>query len=395
MGSYPDPVTLLDVEAERRVAGIEAYGALESVPRPELRAVVELAAMICQVPMATVNIITATEQHQVATHGFDASICRREDSMCAAVLHADTPVVVPDATIDPRFRDNPFVTGELGAVRFYASHPLITPDRVAFGTLCVFDEEVRVLSPAQAGALGTLADRIVDVFELQVAHARLERSNDRLASFAAQVTHDLKTPLTTMSLSLELIRDELEDGAVAEEVVPLITRALGGSARMTTMVEDVLTFARLGTQIAPLPVDLAAVLSLVRHDLGSLLSEVDLAVGDLPVVQGDEVQLRSLLQNLLSNAAKFRVEGRGPVISVTARRAGPRWRIEVTDNGLGVPPEQRERIFEPMVRLDKRIEGVGVGLATCRRIAESHKGFVGADAGPRGEGSVFWVELPA
>ena len=387
-------MTLPDPEDERRVAGIEAYGALDARPHPELQGVVELAASICGVPMATVNIVTGSEQHQIATVGFEASICRREDSLCAAILLEDAPVHVPDAAVDLRFMDNPFVTGELGRVRFYAAHRLVTRDGVPFGTLCVFDEEVKHLDESQLAALSTLADRIVDVFELQLAHARLARSNDRLAAFAGQVTHDLKTPLTTMSLSLELIRDELEDGAATADVVPLITRALGGSARMTTMIEDVLTFARLGTEIEPVPVDLAAVTSLVRSDLGSVLSDVDLTVGDLPVVPGDEVQLRSLVQNLLSNAAKFRVEGRSPVVSVTAHRVGERWRIEVADNGPGVPEEQRERIFEPMVRLDRRIDGVGIGLATCRRIAESHSGTTGATAPRTGEGSLFWVELP-
>ncbi len=382
-------------EDERRVAGIAAYGALDEVPRADLVAVAELAARICDVPMGTINIVTDVEQHQIATFGFDASICQREDSMCAAVLHEDAPVVVPDAALDPRFMDNPFVTGELGSVRFYASHRLLTSDGVPFGTLCVFDEEVRELRPDQIGALGTLADRIVDVFELQLAQLRLERSNDRLAAFAGQVTHDLKTPLTTMSLSLELIRDELEEGAEAGDLVPLINRALGGSKRMTTMIEDVLSFARMGTSVDPVPVDLAAVAAEVVSDLESQLAGVELSIGDLPTVPGDRAQLRALVQNLLTNAAKFRHEDRAPVVSVSATRAGDRWRLEVADNGVGIAEDQRERVFEPMVRLDKRFDGVGIGLATSQRVVESHGGEIGAVANPTGEGSVFWVELPA
>jgi len=381
-------------EDERRVAGIEAYGALTGVPRADLVAVAELAARICDVPMATVNIITDVEQHQIATHGFDASICRREDSMCAAILHEDAPVIVADSRLDPRFMDNPFVTGELGSVRFYASHKLVTRDGVAFGTLCVFDEEVRDLTPVQAGSLRTLAERIVDVFELQLAQSRLERSNDRLAAFAGQVTHDLKTPLTTMSLSLELIRDELEDGSEPADLVPLINRALGGSKRMTTMIEDVLSFARLGTEIDTVPVDLAQVAAELVVDLSAQLEGVELTIGDLPTIPGDAAQLRALLQNLLTNAAKFRAEDRPPTVSVTASKFGDRWTIEVADNGIGIAEDQRERIFEPMVRLDKRIDGVGIGLATTKRVVESHQGAIGASANPAGQGSVFWVELP-
>ena len=231
--------------------------------------------------------------------------------------------------------------------------------------------------------------------QIEEMRARLELSNDRLAAFAGQVTHDLKTPLTTMSLSLELIRDELEDGATSDEVMPLITRALGGSARMTTMIEDVLAFARLETYVDPEPVDLAAVTAAVVDDLASGLDGVELTIGELPVVPGDHALLRSLVQNLLMNAAKFRSADRPPLVSMTASKDGPRWRIEVADNGIGVPADQRERVFEPMVRLDKRIDGVGIGLATCHRVVDAHEGVIGVTTPPSGEGAVFWVELPA
>jgi signal transduction histidine kinase len=236
-----------------------------------------------------------------------------------------------------------------------------------------------------------LEETLATVAELR---ALLERSDDRLAAFAGQVTHDLKTPLTTMSLSLELIRDELEDGASAADLVPLISRALNGSARMATMIEDVLAFARLGTSIDPVPVDLAKLAAEVVADLAGRLEDVTLTVGELPVVPGDEALLRSLLQNLLTNAVKFRSPDRPPAIAVTSSRTGSQWRITVVDNGVGVPEDERERVFEPMVRLDKRIEGVGIGLATCRRVVQAHEGAIGVTDNPSG-GATFWVELPA
>jgi len=227
------------------------------------------------------------------------------------------------------------------------------------------------------------------------ADGRVETSDERLAAFAGQVTHDLKTPLTTMSLSLELIRDELEDGATAEDVLPLVTRALRGSARMLAMIEDVLAFARVGTSIDPVPVDLAKVSADVIADLGSALDGVEVVVGDLPVVPGDETLLRVLLLNLLGNALKFRCPDRPLEVAVTAHRAGAgSWRLEVVDNGIGIPEADRERVFEPMLRLDKRVEGLGIGLATCRRVVDAHGGAIGVGGNPAGAGSVLWVELP-
>lgn len=243
----------------------------------------------------------------------------------------------------------------------------------------------------EAGVHRRSGDPAAEIAELR---SRLASSDERLAAFAGQVTHDLKTPLTTMSLSLELIRDELEDGAAAEDVLPLIGRALRGAARMSSMIEDVLAFARVGTTVDPAPVDLARITADVVTDLGSALEGVELEVEDLPTVPGDEALLRSLLLNLVGNAAKFRDPGRSSVVGVSASRQGHGWRLEVVDNGVGVPEGQRERVFEPMVRLDKGVEGLGIGLAMCRRVTDAHGGSIGVTDGPGGVGARFWVELP-
>ncbi|MGN6780750.1 MAG: hypothetical protein ACTHJH_04550, partial [Marmoricola sp.] len=113
---------------DSRVAEIGKYRVRTDPPRADLVALVGIAAQVAQVPMATINLITDTEQHQIASHGFEASICAREDSMCNLVLHEQDPVVVPDASRDPRFATNPFVAGVLGAVRFYATYQLRTPE---------------------------------------------------------------------------------------------------------------------------------------------------------------------------------------------------------------------------------------------------------------------------
>jgi hypothetical protein len=91
----------------RRVSAIGDYGVLARPPGRDLQALVELAAQVCQVPTAAINLIGDHEQHQLATVGFERGICAREDSMCNAVLHTSGPVIVPDARVDERFADNP------------------------------------------------------------------------------------------------------------------------------------------------------------------------------------------------------------------------------------------------------------------------------------------------
>lgn len=379
-------------EDQRRTRSIEQYDVLTHPPRLELNAIVELAAQVCGTPMATINLITDTEQHQVAAYGFDAAICRREDSMCAAVLDQDTPLVVPDASLDDRFRDNPFVTGVIGNVRFYASHQLTTLDGVVIGTLCVFDEARRTLDDNQVEALGTLAERVVDVLELSLRSRELARSNERLTSFAGRVSHDLKSPLTSVSMSLEMLRERLSDDEQAADAIWLLERAIKGSHRMAALIDEVLSYATLGGAMSAAPVDLDEALTDVLADLVGSLAGVDVRRGDLPTVVGDAVQLRSVLQNLLDNASKYRHPTRPLAIAVTAEQvADDRVAVSIADNGLGIPEADRERVFEPRVRLTDDDRGSGIGLDTVRRVIQAHGGTIGITETPGGGTTVTFV----
>lgn len=393
-----------------RLRELDRYRVLLDPPGPELVALVAIAAQVAEVPMATINLITARDQHQIAATGFDPAICAREDSMCNLAIELEEPVVVADARQDHRFSSNPFVTGRIGHVRFYASHQLRTPGGVIFGTLCVFDEEVRELNADQRKALAQLADRIVDVLELGVrtreltatvaelerTRAELERSNSQLTAFAAQVSHDLRNPMTGMDLSLSMIAEELAalPDDVSGDLPFLLDRARGSLGRMQGLVDDLLDFAKVGGTRADEDVDLDAVLADVRADLSVQLADADVTVTPLPHVRGDAVQLRSALQNLLANAARYVAPGERPRIEVRGA-ANPRGvAIEVVDHGLGVPEEHRERIFEPLVRVHKHIPGSGIGLATVRSVMDSHHGFVSVRETPGG-GSTFRLEFPA
>lgn len=397
----------------RRVAELDRYRVLEEPPRQDLLALVEIAAQVAGVPMATINLITGTEQVQVAAAGFDASVCAREDSMCNVVLHVGHPVIVPDASRDERFRDNPFVTGVIGRVRFYATHQLVTPAGVVIGTLCVFDEQPRTLTEEQEHALAALADRVVDLLELELRtrelsstvvtmerlHAELERSNEQLAAFAGQVSHDLRNPLTALSMSLRLIDEQLAGAEVdADEITWLVGRALRGADRMQSLMDALLAYARVDAEPVRVGVDLATVMVAVEDDLATALEGATLTVGSLPTVVGDPVQLRVVLQNLVANAAKFTRPGEPARVEVAGRRVdGIRgsagWRIEVVDHGVGVPVHQRERVFEPFTRLHAKVPGSGIGLATVRRVVDGHGGRLGLAETPGG-GTTAWFELP-
>ena len=395
-------------ERERTDAVIERYGVIGAPVGRDLQALADLAAQVCGVGHAAINLLTATEQHQVAAAGFDAGVCAREDSMCAAVLDDPGLVLVADASRDDRFRDNPFVTGEIGRVRFYASAALTTPEGTVIGRLCVFDSEPRGLRREQRELLTSLAERVVDALELRLRSRQLEeslsrltlaqeelhRSNEKLALFAGQISHDLRTPLTALLVNVEMLTEE--QSVIDDPMLSTLAKgALGAGRRMTAMITDIHDHALLGADLRRVPVDLAEVVTDVLRDLRPLVLEAGahVEVGPLPAVCGDAQQLYAVLLNLLSNAVKFQRAGVAPVIEVRARGEGGRDRIEVRDNGPGVPVSQRERVFDLYARADAATPGSGIGLATARRIVETHDGEIGLEAA-EGGGTTVWFSLP-
>jgi signal transduction histidine kinase len=131
----------------------------------------------------------------------------------------------------------------------------------------------------------------------------------------------------------------------------------------------------------------------VLEDLATALEGAKLEVGTLPTVTGDPVQLRAVLQNLVANAAKFTRPGDRAAIAISSRRTRGGWRVEVSDHGPGIAPGERERVFQPLARVDEDVEGSGIGLTTCRRVIDAHGGRVGLAESPGG-GTTAWFELP-
>jgi signal transduction histidine kinase len=394
-------------EEQNRAAVLEQYGVLTQ-PTSDLQALVDLVAQVCDAPNAAINIITHDQQRQIATTGIDPSVCSRDDSMCAAVMSVAEAVVVSDASLDERFSTNAFVTGDIGNVRFYASAPLTTPDGSTLGRLCVFDDEIRTLTPEQEHALVTIAGQIMEVFELRYRTGQLEtsltelarlrdelrRSNRHLTHFAGQVSHDLRSPLTAILANAELLAGEpAVEGD--PDLTSLVDAVNAAGLRMNRMIEEILGFASEGGRVELAETDLGQVLDLVLSDLAPLVQQKGATVerASLPRVTADADLLYSVLLNLLSNALKFTREDVPPVITVTAERGDARWRVIVSDNGIGIPEERRQAVFALHVREETGREGHGIGLATTRRLVQAHQGEVGVEESAAG-GTAVWFELP-
>lgn len=233
--------------------------------------------------------------------------------------------------------------------------------------------------------------------ELAQRNADLERSNADLEAFASIASHDLKSPLRVVRGFLDLLERTSSD-RLGEEGVSFVQAAQRGAARMEELIDDLLSYSMAGRAHLELEqVDLGRVLDEVLADNATLMADAGATVtaADLPTVTGDETQLRQLLQNLVTNAVKFVGPGVTPDVGVAAERIAAEWHIAITDNGIGISPDDRDRIFGMFTRLhgQEAYPGTGIGLAVCQRVVAAHGGRIWVDDAPSG-GTRFTFTLP-
>jgi PAS domain S-box-containing protein len=225
----------------------------------------------------------------------------------------------------------------------------------------------------------------------------LERSNHDLQQFAYVASHDLKTPLRSISGFIQLLERKyahsFEKGAQA-----LIDRTQAATRRLEQLTDDLLAYARINSDMAPfVMVDLHGVATEVTQLLDAAIHEAGarVVIDKLPTVRGARSQLVQLVLNLLGNALKYRCSGPSE-IRISAARQGSDWVISVADNGIGIEPQHYERIFEVFKRLHGQSEyaGTGIGLAVCRRVVHQHGGKIWVRSVP-GQGSTFQFTIPA
>jgi light-regulated signal transduction histidine kinase (bacteriophytochrome) len=226
--------------------------------------------------------------------------------------------------------------------------------------------------------------------------SELARSNAELEQFAYICSHDLQEPLRMVSSFLGLLEERYRD-RLDERGLGFIQRAVDGATRMQNLVRDILSFSRVGRgERAEEVLQLTQVVDEAVANLQAAIEHTGARIerNDLPAVRGNRLQCVQLFQNLLSNALKFQGEG-PPLIRITAKKEGPRWRISIADNGIGIDPTHHKRIFQLFQRLHGReqYEGTGIGLSLCQKIVLAHGGTIGVDSEP-GKGSVFWFTLP-
>lgn len=396
-------VTAGGVMPSARAAVLAEYGVLDTPSEREFDEVVLLAAQLLQVPISTITLIDGDRQWFKARVGMPVAETPIGQSFCAFAVESSATLVVPDATLDARFATMANVTGDPN-IRFYAGAPLINPEGVALGAICVIDSVPREITAEQQGALEALSRQVMAQLELRRASLRLLEV-DRIRDDAlALVAHELRNPVHSILAFAELLLDDEGDGSLDGWQRIAVESMEQSGRRLAVIAEDLLLLRQLETANLPLgfgPVDAGSVLeravasaSPVAGQKGVAL-RLELPPRPLPLT-ADPVRLGQAVDNLLGNAVKFTPEGGAVTVGLAGDRAGVV--ITVADTGPGIPPADLPHLFLPFYRLESArrsgAPGAGLGLAIARSIAERHGGSIDV-ASEVGRGTTFSIRLPA
>jgi PAS domain S-box-containing protein len=266
--------------------------------------------------------------------------------------------------------------------------PILNEDGELFGAVMVFRDVTRRREAERA--LGAA------YHELEVTAAELRRSNGDLSEFAYVASHDLRSPLKTVTMYSQLLQRRYGNKLDAEGK-ELLSEIEGATKRLGALIEDLLEFSTVSSEreYSLTPIDAELALGMVLDNLRAIITDSGATVdsGPLPKVRIGTTSLIQLLQNLVANAIRYR-SAAPPLISISAQLEGAFWHFYCRDNGVGISPEHYQRIFEPFKRLHgHEIPGSGIGLALCRKIVDRYGGRIWVES-IVGEGSTFQFTLP-
>ena len=432
---------------ELRIEKLKSYLVLDTAAEEHFDKLTALAASICDTPIALISLLDNSRQWFKSRIGLETCETPRDISFCQFAIHHDTFFEVPDTSVDPRFSQNPFVTGE-PHIQFYGGQPLITPDNFRIGTLCVIDTKPRKLTDEQKTAINTLAQEVVMHLELRIKSIELKQATEtevrrtkdllihsgKLASLGqmiASIAHEVQNPLWVVDMAVQNQKQQ------AQELSQLLEQLKGttdNQAKLTTTIEHFLETSSknqslMETAVGSLNEVTKALKTQSHRDLhpsydvsidqvlaeallitqGKLLGcEVVSDIPKLPPCCCFRSQLGQVFINILANAAdaiadqkqKFNLQGteyQGEIHirAETSDHEGEQGiKISFSDNGTGIPVSTRPHVFTEFFTTKSAGQGTGLGLSLSKSIINTHRGTIDiCDSELNGVKFSIWIPL--
>ena len=392
----------LSENEEERLAELLSYDVLDTEAEQLFDDLTTLASQICETPIALISLIDPDRQWFKSRVGLDAEETSREIAFCSHAILQEEVFEVPNATLDPRFHDNPLVTGSPD-IRFYAGAPLITPSGHAIGTLCAIDRKPRTLTEAQKTSLQTLSKSVVAHLELKRKNRELERTSQFKSDFLSYISHEIRTPLNAINTFSRLLEGEAKKLDLPPSFTTPLSHVSQSGERLLEIVNSVLDIKQI--EAGKMRVMARAVitsdffthlfsLTKVRaEDSGiTFFTSIDKSVPDSLFF--DDTKFGQVALNLLSNAIKFTNKGKS--VKAQVKYKNGKVIFNVIDEGIGISEDDQKRLFEPFERMGnaQEISGTGLGLNISRRLIDLMDGTIKVSS-KLNHGTRISVTLPA
>ncbi|MFI2741369.1 ATP-binding protein [Zhouia sp. PK063] len=392
----------MDLKELERLQELQELQILDTLPEEEYDQITRIASGLSGTPISYISFIDQTRQWYKSKVGLEAQESPREIAFCNLTIQQDNPLIIEDTRKDERLKDNPFVTE--ANVLFYTGFPLATKKGRNVGTLCVADYKPNQLNQDQLENLKFLANQIVTLLELRKSkneldkvNTSLEEKNKMLEEFATTAAHDLKSPLSTISGIIALLKSDIATNSL-EQNMELCEYLDISSQSLRELIDGILKHcksdyilnnAKTTLNLQEFIKKMVAVIN-PKKEYNITYTE------NLPEIRANKLALEQILMNLIFNGIKYNFSEK-VCISIKFWETDIEYHFSVTDNGMGIPKEQIEQIFTPfkIVATEDRFgkPGTGIGLTTVKKLIEEQDGIIEVTSKIK-EGSTFHFTLP-
>ncbi len=377
---------------KERLAALESYRLVDTLPEKDYDNITLLASAICQTPISLISIIDEKRQWFKSHKGLNVTETPRELAFCAhTILNPNEIMVVPDCRKDERFFDNPLAVNDPPHVVFYAGAPLVTPDGYTLGSLCVIDNKPNALSQSQLGALKALSNQLMNLLELRKLNyqltetqAYLKERNENLDKFAYIAAHDIKSPLVNIISLTELIANDetITANSQTSQCISLINQS---AYKLSDMVNGLLNFYR-SDQSNKNQKETICLLSFLNELILLLPTKYKFNI-KLPQKTSElkinKTGLQQVFLNLITNSLKYNNKEEIH-IEIKYEELEELYAFTVIDNGNGIKEEDQTDIFKLFSKSSQKDRfgnyGTGIGLATVKKIIENQGGSINLES---------------
>ena len=419
---------------------VASYGIVEELSQNEdyLKESIDLAMEVSGSPVCYLSILDSERQYIVSSRGMNEFPTMKRESICQFTVTNRKLTIIDDVRCHESTCN---LEASKGENTYYAGFPLINSDDVAIGSLCIMDTKERSLNSKQIKILELVANSIVEKFDtrrrliklikdinknfkpaacsdfyclsgelshlqsevistkekLELQQKELNISNRNLSQFAHRVAHDIKAPLRSINAFSQLIQKK--DGKKSEaEIEKYFTYINSSIVELNHMINNLLKIAEHKTDVSPTVISISKLIENVELLLFQefKLHYVQLIKPQTDVqVFGYESLIKQLFQNIISNAIKYSDINKDSFVKVEFELLENSVRCSISDNGIGISPENLTTIFAPFKRvMNKEVQGVGIGLDTCKMIVEDMGKKLMVES-KLGVGTTFSFEIPA